>query len=91
MITKLNFSKTCLRFCKLINKYAKEITHCQFIGFLSFRKFANIFKFKFYEKYVQKSDQFYMNYVLRYNCRKDISPYVLVYTVTGFYSIVICA
>ena len=77
MITKLNFSKTCLRFCKLINKqkqtiaflkYAKEITHCQFIGFLSFRKFANSFKFKFYEKHVQKSDQFYMNYVLEMFC-----------------------
>ena len=77
MIAKLNLSKTCSRFCKLINKekitarflkYAKEITHCQFIGFLSFRKFANSFKFKFYEKFVDKSDQFYIDYVLDIIC-----------------------
>ena len=77
MIAKLNLSKTCSRFCKLINKekrtarflkYAREITHCQFTGFLSFRKFANSFKFKFYEKFVDKSDQFYIDYVLDMIC-----------------------
>ena len=63
MIAKLNLSKTCSRFCKLINrekitarflKYAKEITHCQFIGFLSFRKFANSFKFNFMNNLLTK-------------------------------------
>ena len=77
MITKLNFSKTCSRYCKLINKqkqtirflkHSKKITHCQFIGFLSFRKFANSFKLKFYDTHVERSDQFYINYVLEMIC-----------------------
>ena len=77
IINKLNLSKTCSRFCKLINKqkqivrflsYSREILHCQFIAFYSFRQFVSNFKSKFYSRFVNKTDQLYLNYVLEMFC-----------------------
>ena len=77
MINKLNLSRTCSRFCKIINKQkqtirflknCKEITH-HFASFLPLQTFCEYFKLKFYNTHVvEKSDQFYINYVLKKIC-----------------------
>ena len=89
MVDRLHLSKTSSRFCQLINKQKRtakflslgcQILHCQFIGFYSFRKFGSNFKFKFYEKYVHKSDQIYLNYLLEMFCditAEKILPHLL--------------
>ena len=74
MIDKLNLSQTSSRFCKLINRqkqvaeflsYVAGICPSRPIMSFSFRSFARNFKVKFYERYVHKSDQIYLNYVLQ--------------------------
>ena len=74
MIDRLNLSQSSSRFCKLINKqrqiaeflsYGAVICHSQFSALFSFRSFVRNFKVKFYEKYVHRSDQIYLDYVFQ--------------------------
>ena len=76
MINLLNFSRTCIRFCNLVNKQkrvivflknCRDITH--FSSTLSLYTFTYHFKAQFYgKKVIEESDQFYLDYVLNKIC-----------------------
>ena len=76
MINLLNLSRTCVRFCKLVNKLkrvknflknCKNVTH--FSSTLTVTSFSYHFKKQLYgKKVIEYTDQFYLDYVLNRIC-----------------------
>ena len=92
MINLFNFSRTCMKFCKLVNKQkqmknflknCRNITH--FSSALSLMTFTYHFQDQLYgKKVIEESDQFYLDYVLRRICSSISTEKILAHM---FYSL----